>query len=576
MYGRTLDLARAVFASKSDSWIQDLCICKALNPPPPSARALVIAQGFDESNRASHHLSRSYLTLSLVGGVANRSSQQQEVDGGGLGMHSADISDMEDQGKEDSDGEDSYDDGSELESNSSSDSDYVEPHVYRRKIAGGANGGGGGRRGGGGGYAVDGDCTAGVVSPTRVTRYRKREQKSGGDAEGARSQRLLPSSVNTPIKEVFAPAKEVRSVPCANGGNNDDNNSRLGSDQELQQGSVGNTGGNKRKIKGPYKKKEKTPQPQKQQQYHYNRKRQQQLSCEVGEFAVFPTPPKSPVPFLVGKILEKRQVPVPSSEMAEKTEILLHWFSPKIGRVSAEASTMPDVEAAASVKVDMAFSPEGTKPLTNSETVQVSQGQSSLASTSAAAGIAPAMKYNDSGTAVTFGGNVQSGTKALLSLLENGSSIKHVDSYERSSDVNLFEEHPVAESSKSDATYCPASAPGGAVPSPAARRLRAAATAAVQAGEIAATYGPGRWSGDFVPGPPGRGLVRDTGTEDLRAAMVLFPRLLKSSSVLPSKVRKAVREAVEEAAATAAAAEVVAAAATSAAGVVVVRQSHET
>ncbi|CAN0015544.1 unnamed protein product [Sphacelaria rigidula] len=99
------------------------------------------------------------------------------------------------------------------------------------------------------------------------------------------------------------------------------------------------------------------------------------------------------------------------------------------------------------------------------------------------------------------------------------------------------------------------------VPTPAARRLRAAAIEAVRAGEIAATYGPGGWSGDFIPTTTcrrGRQLVRDTGTEDLRAAIVLFPRLLKSSNGLPKKVRQAVRQAVEEAAATAAAVEVVA------------------
>lgn len=170
------------------------------------------------------------------------------------------------------------------------------------------------------------------------------------------------------------------------------------------------------------------------------------------------------------------------------------------------------------------------------------------------------MKVNDPGTMVTSRVNMQSGAKTVLSPLKSSGSIKHVNNLnKRNGDVHVFEGHPTAESSKPAATFCPESTPGGVVPSSGARRLRAAATAAVRAGEIAATYRPGRWSGDFVPGP-GRGLVLDTGTEDLRAAMVLFPRLLKSSSGLPSKVRETVREAVEQAAATAAVAKVVAAA----------------
>lgn len=65
------------------------------------------------------------------------------------------------------------------------------------------------------------------------------------------------------------------------------------------------------------------------------------LQGEVGDFAVFPAPSGSSVPFLVGKILEKRSVSLNRSEhdqrrsseeggdQASRTEVLVHWFTLK-------------------------------------------------------------------------------------------------------------------------------------------------------------------------------------------------------------------------------------------------------
>lgn len=47
-------------------------------------------------------------------------------------------------------------------------------------------------------------------------------------------------------------------------------------------------------------------------------------------------------------------MPVSSTEMEEKTEIVLHWFSPKMG-------SMQNVAPAASVEGDVAVLPKGCR-----------------------------------------------------------------------------------------------------------------------------------------------------------------------------------------------------------------------
>ncbi|CAM9097654.1 unnamed protein product [Ascophyllum nodosum] len=157
------------------------------------------------------------------------------------------------------------------------------------------------------------------------------------------------------------------------------------------------------------------------------------LQCEVGEFAVFPTPSGSTVPFRVGKILEKRLVaqhhlnlslPSPSMGGGEMTEILVHWFMPK-KKTSTRATKTPAARAG---------------------------GRS------------------DGDISCGVGGNGRGG-----------------------------------------------------------------ATAA----EAASSYAIGGWSPVHMMCPTSKRLVRDTGLEDVAAAMVVFPRLL-SSDALPAGVRDAV------------------------------------
>lgn len=205
----------------------------------------------------AYHLPCSHISrFSFEGEVASRSSQQQEADGGGSGIQGADILDTENYGKEDRDGDDSSDDGSEWESDS--DSDWVESSAYHRKMVGGPNGVGGVGGGVGGNCGVDEDCATALVSLMRVTRYRKREQAGSERGGGAQSQQLLPSSVNTPIKGAFSPA-EVRSAPCADGGSNYDNKTRLGSGQEPRQATIESIGVKTRNKRSPCKSKKTTP-----------------------------------------------------------------------------------------------------------------------------------------------------------------------------------------------------------------------------------------------------------------------------------------------------------------------------
>lgn len=57
-----------------------------------------------------------------------------------------------------------------------------------------------------------------------------------------------------------------------------------------------------------------------------------EANCEVGGYAVFLTPPEDVVPFVVGKVLEKRPatwLEVEGSGKIEKSAVVVHWFSPK-------------------------------------------------------------------------------------------------------------------------------------------------------------------------------------------------------------------------------------------------------
>lgn len=82
----------------------------------------------------------------------------------------------------------------------------------------------------------------------------------------------------------------------------------------------------------------------------------------------------------------------------------------------------------------------------------------------------------------------------------------------------------------------------------------AAAAAAVEAATEAAaavtSYTAGsKWSGVFVPDPAGgKGVVSDTGVENLAAAVLVFPELLPSNAGMSASVRNAVSDAVVAAA----------------------------
>lgn len=180
------------------------------------------------------------------------------------------------------------------------------------------------------------------------------------------------------------------------------------------------------------------------------------LTCDVGEFAIFPTPRASPVPFLVGKILRKRLLAFPETGGPARTEILVHWFTPK--KATAVSPSGGSGTVAAGHAVDRAASHPG--------------GGRGAPSRSSASGC-------------------------------------------------------ITTSQSASAEV---------------------AAAAVAAAASVTKYASGGWSGVLLQDPVNKRLVRDTGVEDLAAAMMVFPKLLQSKSSLPATVRDAVSDAVVAAA----------------------------
>lgn len=211
----------------------------------------------------------------------------------------------------------------------------------------------------------------------------------------------------------------------------------------------------------------------------------------MGAYAVFLTPPEGAVPFVVGKVLEKR--PGTSRETGglgkvEKSEVVVHWFSPK-----------------------RAMAPERRQPL------------------------AVELSVDDDGA-----GDQRSGGRALG---EDG----------HKGDIGGLAERAIRLPRGSTFSV-----------SATAAATAAAGTAGAEARKLALTYSNGGWSADFLFDHSAGRFVRDTGVEEIEAAVTFFPKLLKSRA-LPTKVREVVSEAVAAAASAASAASASAVAAAAAA-----------
>ncbi|CAM9154012.1 unnamed protein product, partial [Laminaria digitata] len=192
------------------------------------------------------------------------------------------------------------------------------------------------------------------------------------------------------------------------------------------------------------------------------------LTCEVGEFVVFPTPRDSPVPFLLGKILHKRAsaaAALAGGGGPAGTEVVVHWYTPR-------KKVAPGKGAAAGATGD------------------VGEG-----------GCAPPGHRVDKGSL---------------------SRRRKVDTRE------------------------------GFASGPQSAEATAAAAVAVatEAAAAVTSYTAGsKWSGVFVPDPAGgKGVMSDTGVENLAAAVLVFPKLLASTAGMPANVRNAVSNAVVTAA----------------------------
>lgn len=233
------------------------------------------------------------------------------------------------------------------------------------------------------------------------------------------------------------------------------------------------------------------------------------LRCVAGEFAVFPTPRDSSVPFLVGKVLRKRLVPRSDDKAvggkSARTEIVVHWFTPKTA-AGASSSTIPKSTAVTTAA-------NGSPP--NADGGSGGGGTGSGDEGGDAGGSCAENDVVD-GSGHRGGGGPSGGdTSGVV-----GWGIKGSD--DAASIVGALSSLPTA-----------------------------AAKAAAMA---VASYGSGGWSGVLLPTDPKKKcLVRDIGVEDLAAATVVFPRLLKSNGGLPAGVREAVKKAAVAAALAAAA-----------------------
>lgn len=463
------------------------------------------------------------------------------------------------------------------------------------------------------------DCSGGSGSRALSTRSRTQRSPNGHDGDVKKRKHSTP----------FRPSSEKQAVALLISDErvlSPDSKNNAGEPRGCPREDAGDEF-----VHETYKKKGMVAASPNKKKAGQRRWQQEQLDCVMGEFAVFLAPRDAPVPFLVGKILEMHHLTVPvASGNMRKTEILVHWYSPVAGSTAAGtprpvAFPAHGVTPASTVSVVLSPAEEHEKasvalslePSQSAAPPRIEDGQpgssvatrtekavalGTVASTNHESCTTPMMRPSgeisreEDAAAASAVGREDNGSDGRHSRLEtdipvlpsqNGSAIgtatatgvaataiiapstpavgSRSEGNAASTTVAVGNGYHAGAAADAATATCAAPLVGGAALSP-ARRLRTTAAAAVKAADDAAAYGRGRWSGDFIPRVGGR-LVRDSGTEDLRAAIMVFPRLLKSNGRLPTKVREAVREAVEKAAARVAAAEVAAApAAESAAG----------
>ncbi|CAM9480704.1 unnamed protein product [Pylaiella littoralis] len=84
------------------------------------------------------------------------------------------------------------------------------------------------------------------------------------------------------------------------------------------------------------------------------------LECDVGEFVVFPTPQTSPVPFLLGKVLEKNLLTYEDTGGPARTEVTVHWYTPKKTTMATSTAKRAVRPGAASMSSAAAAAAEAT------------------------------------------------------------------------------------------------------------------------------------------------------------------------------------------------------------------------